>query len=174
MLLAALVATMVPGSTSADVARQTATGTRSPGHEGDETTTVVASGRILSDDVTVVPGSRNQRLSALNDLRQLAATVSTEGPQSSATGGSLFSMEKIRTYDGQRLDASSMQQQEVLAAPAEDKMCERWAVLTSIFEPTDAVRQLASSSNDWCVVVVGDKSGKRRSLSKAAITTVQQ
>lgn len=38
-------------------------------------------------------------------------------------------------------------------------MCERWAVLTSIFEPTDTVRQLAAAEG-WCVVVVGDTSGE--------------
>lgn len=167
VLLAALgVATLVSGSTSDDIERQAVTSTQSPRHESKNTATV--SGRTFGD---VTPaGTHDQRLSALNDVRQLAAAVSgSTEEQSSATGGTLFSMKKIRTYEGQRLDASSMRQ-EVLAAPEEEQMCERWAVLTSIFEPTEAVRQLASPTNDWCVVVVGDKSGKSFFLSKTALT----
>lgn len=43
-------------------------------------------------------------------------------------------------------------------APLDSEKCERWAVLTSIFEPTDTVRQLGAAE-DWCVVVVGDQNG---------------
>ncbi|CAN0462234.1 unnamed protein product [Hapterophycus canaliculatus] len=42
-------------------------------------------------------------------------------------------------------------------------MCKQWAVLTSIFDPTDTVRQLAAADG-WCVVVVGDKQGGSRCL----------
>lgn len=77
--------------------------------------------------------------------------------RSSATGGSVFSMEKIRTYDGPRLDHNLPQS--TFPPPGESDMCERWAVLTSIFEPTDTVKQLADAE-DWCVVVVGDKNGE--------------
>lgn len=158
VLIAALgVTTLVSGSTSDGIERQAETSNQSPRHESKNTPTTVSGGTF--GDVTAA-GTHDQRLSALNDVRQLAATVSgSTEEQSSATGGTLFSMNKIRTYEGQRLDASSMQQ-EVLAAPEEEQMCERWAVLTSIFEPTEAVRQLASPTNDWCVVVVGDKNGK--------------
>lgn len=43
--------------------------------------------------------------------------------------------------------------------PPDSEMCERWAVLTSIFDPTETVRQLASAEA-WCVVVVGDQNGE--------------
>ncbi|CAN0462094.1 unnamed protein product, partial [Laminaria digitata] len=65
-------------------------------------------------------------------------------------------MKKVRAYQGQRLDS---QQREHYPPPEESMMCERWAVVTSIFDPTETVRQLAAASN-WCVVVVGDKNGE--------------
>lgn len=93
--------------------------------------------------------------------RKLAAVeVNGEG-ESSATGGTLFAMRKIRTYKGRRLPPD--RPEEMFEPPEESKMCERWAVLTSIFDPSDAVRQLASVG-DWCVVVVGDKNGESSPL----------
>ncbi|CAN0583099.1 unnamed protein product, partial [Laminaria digitata] len=76
---------------------------------------------------------------------------------SSATGGKVFKMKKVRAYKGKRLDFS--QRREHYPRPEESEMCERWAVVTSIFDPTETVRQLAAAS-DWCVVVVGDKNGE--------------
>lgn len=43
--------------------------------------------------------------------------------------------------------------------PPDSEMCDRWAVLTSIFDPTKTVRQLALAEG-WCIVVVGDKGGE--------------
>lgn len=34
--------------------------------------------------------------------------------------------------------------------------CKRWAVVTTIFKPSDAVRKVARNP-DWCLVIVGDK-----------------
>ncbi|CAM9455259.1 unnamed protein product [Scytosiphon promiscuus] len=97
------------------------------------------------------------KLAAANALRQLAAVEVDQGAgQSSATGGSLFAMEKSRTYEGHRL--SPEQPMSTFSTPPESEMCDRWAVLTSIFDPTDTVRQLADADG-WCVVVVGDKKG---------------
>lgn len=100
-------------------------------------------------------GTRNLRES--EDTGPLVSGVLTSGEGvSTATGGELFSMEKIRAYAGPRLDLDHIPER---FATSEETKCDRWAVLTSIFEPTEAVRQLAASSNDWCVVVVGDKKG---------------
>lgn len=89
--------------------------------------------------------------------RQLAVVEVEADKASSATGGKVFKMDKIRAYQGQRLVGS--QRREQFPRPDESETCERWAVVTSIFEPTDTVRQLATAS-DWCVVVVGDKNGE--------------
>ena len=37
-------------------------------------------------------------------------------------------------------------------------MCDKWSVVTTIFEPSEAVRRQAALK-DWCLVVVGDKKG---------------
>ena len=39
---------------------------------------------------------------------------------------------------------------------ADNVSCERWAVVTTIFVPSDAVRKVARSPS-WCLVIVGDK-----------------
>lgn len=43
--------------------------------------------------------------------------------------------------------------------PPQADVCERWAVLASIVEPSHTVDQLAAM-NEWCVVVVGDHNGE--------------
>lgn len=69
----------------------------------------------------------------------------------------MFAMEQIRAFEGPRVDFDAA---EILPGPppADEEMCEKWAVLTSIFEPTETVKQLAELSG-WCVVVIGDKNG---------------
>ena len=34
--------------------------------------------------------------------------------------------------------------------------CQQWAVVTTIFVPSDSVRKVAENPN-WCLVIVGDK-----------------
>lgn len=67
------------------------------------------------------------------------------GFESSATGGKAFAMEKVRTYDGPRIDFDSAAMSP-FSRSADEEMCERWAVLTSIFQPTETVNQLAGLS----------------------------
>lgn len=78
-------------------------------------------------------------------------------------GGTTFSMEKVRTYAGPRMDIRttlpSAEPATVFPPPAAEETCERWAVLTTAVDPTDTVEQLAELG-DWCVVVVGDKRGE--------------
>ena len=93
--------------------------------------------------------------------RQLAVVEVEANRASSATGGKIFEMNKFRFYNGNRLDSH---RRELFPQPDESEMCERWAVVTSIFEPTETIRQLAEAG-DWCVVVVGDKNGVTPSLT---------
>lgn len=77
---------------------------------------------------------------------------------SSFPGGELFTMEEpIRAFEGPRIDFDTAPLP--FRRPADEKMCERWAVLTSTLEPTEEVNQLDELSG-WCVVVVGDKNGE--------------
>ena len=80
-----------------------------------------------------------------------------DGFESSATGGHVFTMQSTRKYTGHRLDFHSAP--DSFVRPDEESMCERWAVLTSIFDPTETVRQLGEMTGS-CVVVVGDKNGE--------------
>lgn len=69
-----------------------------------------------------------------------------------------FTMEAMRTYKGELVDFNSVKDPP-FPRPADANLCDRWAVLTSIVEPTASVYQLAELT-DWCVVVVGDKNGE--------------
>ncbi|CAN0373139.1 unnamed protein product [Pylaiella littoralis] len=114
---------------------------------------------------TAVGGLRSDVDEPSSHFQQAAMTVeaaSTAGvAESAATGGTAFSMQKTRTYVGQRADfaddpitpASSR-----FPRPPETELCKRWAVLRSVVDPTETVKQLAELP-DWCVVVVGDENG---------------
>ncbi|CAN0428880.1 unnamed protein product [Pylaiella littoralis] len=88
--------------------------------------------------------------------------ASTAGvAESAATGGTAFSMQKIRTYAGPRADFADDLITPALSRfprPPETQLCKRWAVLRSVVEPTETVKQLAELP-DWCVVVIGDENG---------------
>ena len=60
------------------------------------------------------------------------------------------SMKNIFTqpFKGKRFDPTK-------AKYSRDIDCKNWAVLTTIFEPTEAVRRLMYT--DWCLVIVGDE-----------------
>lgn len=70
----------------------------------------------------------------------------------------MFTMEPFRTFTGPRIDFDAVIASP-FAPPAAEEMCERWAVVTTDSEPTEAVNQLAELSG-WCVVVVGDQNGE--------------
>lgn len=93
----------------------------------------------------------------LHFARNLQA-LDVEKPKTTATSGGLFHMHKVRTYSGPLIGVDL---EESAKFPAQTEICQRWAVLTSVFEPTETVRQL-EALEDWCVVVVGDKKGEVR------------
>lgn len=82
-------------------------------------------------------------------------------PTMSATSGALFKGEKIRSYwekqephiktDSIRLIRRFKEQY----LPENMRNCKKWAVVTTIFEASDAVRKIASNPH-WCLVVVPD------------------
>jgi hypothetical protein len=77
-----------------------------------------------------------------------------------AHGGEVFVAVKRRAYDGPRPFSGNGSTSDVsyklIPRGAEELVCKKWAVLTTIFGPTELVKQLVGME-DWCVVVVGDK-----------------
>ncbi len=39
---------------------------------------------------------------------------------------------------------------------ASTKSCTKWSVVTTIFEPSEAIHDAATMGDDWCIVIVGD------------------
>jgi hypothetical protein len=80
---------------------------------------------------------------------------------SAATSAKPFVMTKIRTWNGSEPDYS--------ITPVADDLSEgkctsqKWAVVTTIFNVTKAIRQFDSLPG-WCTVVVGDKKSWQKSL----------
>ncbi len=75
------------------------------------------------------------------------------GAVSSATGGKVFDNEKIRTFHGIRLSLDPNQQYAPIPTYAEP--CQRWGVVTTIFDPSEAISRVASMPS-WCLVIVPD------------------
>jgi STELLO glycosyltransferases len=73
---------------------------------------------------------------------------------STGSSGEIFSAKsKVRAFNVSLLASKQLTQ----GSPDQRRSsCQNWAVITSIFPPTDLVRQL-SSLPEWCTVVVGDK-----------------
>lgn len=91
-------------------------------------------------------------------------TTSTldDSPTSSATSGKLFKGEQKHTFDRSKLLFNKyMHPNGETTKPEyadEDSsiVCEHWSVVTTIFEPSDAIIK-QSNLNGWCICVVGDK-----------------
>jgi hypothetical protein len=87
--------------------------------------------------------------------------VSAAEASSSISGvsGKRFSGEVIREVAKEELSFSGIRRSD-LKAMREEKRCERWIVVTSIFQPSPATRKLGEMTRQgWCYVVVADKNG---------------
>jgi hypothetical protein len=90
-------------------------------------------------------------------------------PTSTATSGKLFSGKEIRIFDRKSHSKFAsfhpdVHAAELLAANAHvrdeiGKSCTHWSVVTTIFEPSEAVKKQALLGEGWCLCVVGDKKG---------------
>ena len=74
---------------------------------------------------------------------------------SESSSGNLYHATQACTYSGPRRFAGALPKPTAASATAA-KSCERWAVATTIFEPSSSLRQIASIPG-WCLVVAGDK-----------------
>lgn len=77
----------------------------------------------------------------------------------SGVSGKRFSGEPVREVPRDQLAFAGMKRSDLKAA-AEKKMCEKWIVVTSIFQPSPATRKLGEMTRaGWCYVVVADMNG---------------
>ena len=123
----------------------------------------------LAIAVAQTPREETEHLRMPNHAR---SRVTLGGFESSATGGKPFAMEQTRMYEGPTIDFDTSASSP-FRGPPDEEMCERWVVLTSIFEPTVTVNQLAQLSG-WCVVVVGDKNGEASNVRVGMVLSRSQ
>lgn len=74
---------------------------------------------------------------------------------SESSGGKLFKATKLRTFTGKMRQWEDRALSEPLQ-PQGSLNCDKWAVVTTIFSPTKAMKQLETMEG-WCQVIVGDK-----------------
>ena len=76
---------------------------------------------------------------------------------SESSSGNLYRATEACSYTGKRLFAGADAAQAQVHVPkSPHKHCERWAVATTIFEPSTTIRQIAATPG-WCLVVAGDR-----------------
>jgi hypothetical protein len=93
----------------------------------------------------------------LKEVEKNTASIGT------ATSGKLFKGQKIASYSKERMfnkftDLEKQYSQSNLKKNLDPLICEKWSVVTTIFEPSAAVKKQATIPG-WCLVVVGDKKG---------------
>lgn len=96
----------------------------------------------------------------INGVQQPVTSALSELSAGTATSGKLFKGLKVRKHSewkfrGDQSFSTAFKTDEIVA---KNLLCDRWSVVTTIFEPSDAVRKQALM-NGWCLVVVGDRKG---------------
>ena len=78
-------------------------------------------------------------------------------PKVTGSTGDTFSGQSVHTFSADKLKFSSFALVDRVSSreKAGGTRCEKWAVLTTIFKPSEAVRRQVRLK-DWCLVIVGD------------------
>mmetsp|Transcript_114697 Transcript_114697/g.208672 ORF Transcript_114697/g.208672 Transcript_114697/m.208672 type:complete len:515 (+) Transcript_114697:72-1616(+) len=128
------------------------------GFSGDEGDFSGSAGVQLAGE----PRLSDMAWSVLESMQSEKSRNMSNKAMSSATSGKLFKMKKVRSYTGPvpdlDLDARAGTPRYLQEVPCQSA---KWAVSTSIFGPSEAIKQL-SKKEGWCTVVVGDKKGPQR------------
>ena len=109
---------------------------------------------IFDGNKNVVGGHAPEN-SAEMESTTLATDKSVTAPKSAATGYS-FSGKVVRTFPVEQLKFTTLPSRNAPRAKQTDLTCSRWGVVTTIFEPSEAVRRWLRMEG-WCLVIVGDK-----------------
>jgi len=104
-----------------------------------------------------------------NSYASASVSVNGEGAMGAgtATSGKLFSGSKVASWDPKQLRFASFlesspppRSQRAETFEAHPLRCSHWSVVTTIFEPSDAVKRQVALKG-WCIVVVGDRKGPK-------------
>ena len=111
-------------------------------------------------------GATSRQLSPFKfDLKKGSPEVAIDRRlRESKMTGRAFSGKVTRSYsDERKFDREYFKQQDhpkSSDASGKSPVCKRWAVVTTIFEPSEAVRRQVSLQG-WCLVIVADKIGMK-------------
>lgn len=91
----------------------------------------------------------------------IAWTSRGETKDISGVSGKRFSGDVVRELKKEQFSFAGMKRSDLKALRDKDKLnCERWIVVTSIFQPSPATRKLGEMTRQgWCYVVVADTNG---------------
>ena len=87
-----------------------------------------------------------------SNIISAGGTIYSNQKENSATGF-LFENKKIREYHGKLLTNADLIRHPKIELTT--NRCKQWGVVTTIFNPTDAISRVASLPN-WCLVIVAD------------------
>lgn len=121
--------------------------------------TFSASGYSLSEILASFRSDSSSTIEVVAPLRQETAPVMKDFSVAPATTGRLFKGDKIQAFAPNELlfAHGKYNIEKKLQMPNKfHKPCKHWSVLTTIFEPTEAVARQAKLEG-WCFVIVGDK-----------------
>ena len=131
---------------------------------------VVVIGIVLYNFGTLTPSFSDSGSTLFQGLGS-SKSSSTSNPSGgahvgTATSGRLFQGEPYRTFDDTFLlfSPSKMRDLKIERKQVPDysvdgaaKKCKKWSVVSTIFEPSDAIVRQASLGPEWCLLIVGDK-----------------
>eukprot|EP00930_Biecheleria_cincta_P056511 TRINITY_DN42616_c0_g1_i1.p1 TRINITY_DN42616_c0_g1~~TRINITY_DN42616_c0_g1_i1.p1 ORF type:complete len:838 (+),score=130.20 TRINITY_DN42616_c0_g1_i1:24-2516(+) len=122
-----------------------------------------------------MPAHIAQQVQLLYIANVSAPSSSVEGSnlhESLATQGKEFKMKKIRTWDGPQPDWERLLLDQKLQLGSKSTCQSRqWAVVTTIFPASEAVKALGQLPG-WCTVVVGDRKGPQAGEYQAGSASV--
>jgi len=98
------------------------------------------------------PGQQLQQFIIIFLLVAFVMNAKEHNEKNSATG-STFENERIRTFD--RRKSQQATDDKAPPVPSLFKNCKRWGVVTTIFDPTEAITRIVDMPS-WCLVIVPD------------------
>lgn len=120
-----------------------------------------ANAAAANNDEDLSEGEQEDGVFLLSSVQNTGRVNDNDVLPTTAASHSPFQGAKIRTFDEQKRDTNLFDGQGMVNAesfpivPYFEKKCSKWGVLTTIFDPTLAIKRVADLPS-WCVVVVAD------------------